>query len=328
MWILPHNRYLKPYLGILDSAFYKDLQLNNKKTKQKFFQFMRKLVILFMSLTLCLTTFACGSPTQTSSGQGQSNNNTITSAPRQSEISDGKYPVQQATYNDADGAYSLMLLNTPAGTPPVFNATNLQMARLTDEEIKAGEKTYLEVKDNQPVMHLAEDFKIEYVHNVTETRENPQTGQPETVVVRQESNFWTPFAGALAGQALGSLLFRPQYYVPPVYQPGGALVGYGGYGSSYNQAIDRYQQRYQTPPAAVRNRQVLRTTGNIRNSNRNTTVRRSTNNSRSSGSGFGSSRLRSSGSTYNRSRSTSRFGSSGSSRIRTRSGGGFGSRRR
>jgi len=34
--------------------------------------------------------------------------------------------------------YSLMLLNTPAGTP--FRTTNLQMARLTDEEIKAGQR--------------------------------------------------------------------------------------------------------------------------------------------------------------------------------------------
>ncbi len=289
---------------------------------------MRKLVILFMSLTLCLTTFACGSPTQTSSQQGQPNNNR-TAAPIQSNISDGKYPVQQATYNDADGSYNLMLLNTPAGTPPVFNATNLQMARLTDEQVKAGEKTYLEVKDNQPVMHLTEDFKIAYVHNVTETRQNSQTGQPETVVVRQESNFWAPFAGAIAGQALGSLLFRPQYYVPPVYQSGGGLVGYGGYGSNYNQAIDRYQERYRTPPAAVTNRQVLRTTGSLRTSRGTDTFRRS-NSSRSTGSGFGSSRLRSSGSnsTYNRSRSGSSFGSSSGSRVRSRSGGGFGSRRR
>jgi hypothetical protein len=206
------------------------------------------------------------------------------------------------------------------------------MARLTDEEVKAGDKTYLEVKNNQPVMHLTEDFKIEYVHNVTETRENPQTGQPETVVVRQESNFWTPFAGALAGQALGSLLFRPQYYVPPVYQPGGVLVGYGGYGGSYNQAINRYQERYQAPPAAVRNRQVLRTTGSLRTPSRTTTVRRSntSNSTRSTGSGFGSSRLRSSGSSYNRSRSRSSFGSSRSSfgSSRSRSTSGFGSRRR
>jgi hypothetical protein len=290
---------------------------------------MRKLVILFMSLTLCWTTFACGSPTQTSSQPGQSNSNSNNvSAPIESKISDGKYPVQQATYNDADGAYSLMLLNTPAGTPPTFNTTNLQMARLTDEEIKAGDKTYLEVKDNQPVMHLTEDFKIEYVHNVTETRDNPDTGQRETVVVRQESNFWTPFAGALAGQALGSLLFRPQYYVPPVYQPGGVLMGYGGYGSSYSQATDRYRERYQSPPPAVRNRQVLRTTGSLRNASRNNGFGRSTTNTRSSGSGFGSSRLRSSGSsTYNRSRSNNSFGSSrGSSR--SRSTGGFGSSRR
>ncbi len=92
-------------------------------------------------------------------------------------------------------------------------------------------------------MYLTEDFKIEYVHTVTETQTNPQTGQTQTVVVRRESNFWTPFAGALAGQALGSLLFRPQYYVPPMYQPGGVMTGYGGYGNTYTQASERYQSK-------------------------------------------------------------------------------------
>jgi len=42
-----------------------------------------------------------------------------------------------------------------------------------------------------------EDFKIEYVHAVTETQTNPQTGQQETVVVlRQEGgSFWAPLLG-------------------------------------------------------------------------------------------------------------------------------------
>lgn len=253
---------------------------------------LRKFLVVLMSLTLCWTMVACGSPTPTQSQQTFNNN--VSSAP--TTISDGKYPVQQATYNDADGSYSLMLLNTPPGTPPVYQTTNLQMARLSDEEIANGEKTYLKVDNGQPVMYLTEDFRIEYVHNVTETRTNPQTGQPETVIVRQESNFWTPFAGALAGQALGSLLFRPHYYVPPVYQPGVPIVGYGGYGSSYSQAVNRYQNRYNRPPASVRNRQTLRTTGSLRTTPRATnTIRRpSSNNSRSTGSGFGSNTLRSS----------------------------------
>jgi len=75
--------------------------------------------------------------------------------------------VQQATFNDADGEYSLILLNTPAGTP-TFRTTNLQMARLTDEEIKAGQKSYLKVENGQPALYLTEDFKIEYVHAVTD----------------------------------------------------------------------------------------------------------------------------------------------------------------
>ena len=278
---------------------------------------LRKVLIVLMSLSLCWTTIACGSPSANQSQQTFNNN--VASAP--TSISDGKYPVQQATYNDANGEYNLMLLNTPPGSPPVLQTANLQMARLTDEEIDNGEKTYLQVDDGQPIMHLTEDFKIEYVHNVTETQTNPQTGQQETVIVRRESNFWTPFAGALAGQAIGSMLFRPQYYVPPVYQPGGVLTGYGGYGSSYSQAVDRYQDRYSKPPAAVQNRQTLRTTGSIRSntaSGSNSIRKPTSTNTRSTGSGFGSSTLRSSGSSTKRQiKRPSSFGSGFGSRSRS-----------
>jgi len=96
---------------------------------------------------------------------------------------EGQYPVQQVTYDDATGEYSLVLLNT-SRYASVFRSQNLQMARLTDEEIKAGQKSYLKVENGQPVLYLTEDFKIEYVHAVTETQ-TTQTGQQETVVVRR-----------------------------------------------------------------------------------------------------------------------------------------------
>ncbi|MBR8828883.1 MAG: hypothetical protein DSM107014_13445 [Gomphosphaeria aponina SAG 52.96 = DSM 107014] len=281
---------------------------------------LRKLIALFISLSLCLTTVACGSSTPNTSQTNVDNN----TPPPSINLSEGKYPVQQATYDDGNGEYSLMLLNTPPGSPPVLRTTDLQMARITDEEINDGEKTYLEVTGSQKVMHLTEDFKIEYVHNVTETQTNPQTGQQETIVVRRESNFWTPFAGALAGQALGSLLFRPQYYVPPVYQPGGVLTGYGGSGSSYNGAVEQYQSRYNSPPPAITNRQTLRTTGSLRNTTTTTTTRQTTpNTSKSTGSGYGSSNLRQSGNSSSGSRQPS-FGSSSPSRAKS----GFGSSRR
>lgn len=286
----------------------------------------RKLTILLISLSFCWTTLACSSPNSTQSYPNQNNN---TSSPP-TRLGQGQYPVQQATYNDANGEYSVMLLNTSPGTPSVYRTTDLQMARLTDAEIADGKQTYLEINGSQGVMHLTPDFKIEYVHNVTETQTNPQTGQRETVIVRQQSGFWAPFAGALAGQALGSLLFAPRYYVPPVYQPGVVLRGYGGYGNTYGEAVNRYQTRYQTPPPAVRNRQTFRTTGRLRtpSSNLPTTVRRtSPNTNRSTGSGYGSSRLRSSGkSSPSRANSPSRFGSG--TRRPSRSTGGFGTARR
>jgi hypothetical protein len=281
----------------------------------------KRFAALLISLILCWTTVACSSSTPETQ---QKTTNNVASSP--TRISDGKYPVQQGSYNDADGEYTLMLLNTPAGTPPVFRTTNLQMARLTDDEVKAKEPTYLEVNGDRSVMHLSEDFKFEYVHNVTETRTNPETGKQETVVVRQESNFWAPFAGALAGQALGSLLFTPQYYVPPVYQPGGVINGYGGYGNTYNSAVEQYQSRYDAPPPAVTNRQVLRTTGSIKNppsTSTATTPKQSTNATKATGSGFGSNTLESSGKTTTRVKSPSSFGS-GTSRQKS----GFGSRKR
>lgn len=282
---------------------------------------LRKLITLSMALVLCWTTFGCSSDSQIQSqpqSQPQSQVRNVNSPASDINLPSGTYPVQQATYDDATGEYSLFLLNTPSGTPSTVRTNDLPLARLTDEEISSGKKSYLKVENGQESLHLSEDFKIEYVHNVVETQNNPQTGQQETVVVRRESNFWTPFAGALAGQAIGSLLFTPRYYMPPVYQPGIPLQGYGSYGTSYSQAVDRYQSRYQTPPPSVRNRQVLRTTGRLRSpgTSQSPTVRRSTpSGTRSTGSGFGSSNLRRSNrSTPSRvNRPSSGFGSGRSS---------------
>lgn len=302
---------------------------------------VRKFTTLILCLTLCWTTVACGgsNPNATTNSQARDvTQNQPAASAATTRLTDGKYPVQQASYNDAGGEYELFLLNTPPGTTPTFRSRNLQMARLTDEEIKAGEKSYLKVENGQPSLYLTEDFKIEYVHAVTENQTNPQTGQQETVVVRQEGGgFWAPFAGAaagsIAGQAIGSLLFRPQYYVPPVYQPGaGVMTGFGGYGSTYGQAINRYQTRYSEPPPAERYRRSnFRTTGQIRNPSSSaerpttrTSPRTSTGN-RSTGSGYGSSTLRQSGRSSGEYRSPSSKSFGSGSRNRSRSSG---SRRR
>lgn len=277
---------------------------------------LRKLTIMFMCLTLCWTTAACGGSRSTNYGNPNSNVVSKTNQVRQ-----GQYPVQQATYNDANGQYSLMLLNTPAGQSPVYETTDLQMASLTEEEIKASKGSYAEISSDRAVLHLTQDFKIEYVHNVTENRTNSSTGQTETVIVRRESNFWTPFAGALAGQVVGNMLFSPQYYVPPVYQGGGTMVGYGGYGRSYDRAVQQYQTRYQSPPPAVRNRQTLRTTGNLNSPSTNRTTRQQQGNTnRSTGSGAGTTNLRRSNNSSPNKRKPS-FGSGGNSRSGSRRGG-------
>lgn len=285
---------------------------------------IRKFLVFSMAVSLAMTSFACTS----ASVESDPTNSPQASAPAASvaptQISDGTYPVQQATYDDGTGEYSLMLLETAPGDSSIFRSQNLAMARLTEEEIAAGKKSYLKVENGQPSFHLTEDFRIEYVHNVTETQTNPQTGQQETVVVRRESNFWTPFAGALAGQALGSLLFTPQYYMPPVYRPGVALTGYGGYGRSYDQAVSNYRTKYNAPPAEVRNRQTFRTTGQIRRSPAASNTTRSpqvNQGNRSTGSGYGGTDLKRSNSPQPSVRRTGGGFGSGSKSIRRRAGG-------
>lgn len=283
--------------------------------------FSKKLVAIFLALTLCWTTVACSSRTSTTTSQQtptNTNNNTVSATPEPTPIKDGKYTVQQASYNDVNGEYTLMLLNA---NPPIYRNTQLQMARLTDEEIENGQESYLQVDGGQAVLHLSKDFQIEYVHNVTEVQTNPQTGQQETVIVRQESNFWVPFAASFAGSAIANTLFTPRYYVAPPYQAGGIMNGYGGYGSTYSQAVDSYQQKHNEPPATVRNRKNLRTTGTLRKAT-STTRRNTVNRNKSTGSGFGASNLNSNDRSRSRVNRKPSFGSG------TKRRSGFGSRRR
>ncbi|HEY9659360.1 MAG TPA: hypothetical protein V6C65_12965, partial [Allocoleopsis sp.] len=145
-------------------------QLNSK---------FRSLLIGSMILTLGFGSFSCDSPI----GEDQYSNTPQTSNAPQTQTStaptaipaDGQYEVQQATYDDATGEYAVQLLNTPPGEPSLLRTDNLPMARLTDEEIASGKNNYLKVEQGQPSLHIAEDFRIEYVHNVTEEATNPQT---------------------------------------------------------------------------------------------------------------------------------------------------------
>jgi hypothetical protein len=278
----------------------------------------RNVVSVLMVSVLVMPIVGCGGlVVENSSAPDQplANQPSVDQPVEPTRLSDGKYPIQQATYDDIDGTYTVILLNTAAGESSIFQTTNLPMARLTEEEIQAGEASYLQMQQGQPSLHLTEDFRIDYVHNVTEEQVNPQTGEPEIVVVQQERSFWTPFAGALAGQAIGNLLFTPQYYFPPVYRPGVVLTGYGSYGRTYDQAARQYQTRYNAPPTEVRNRQ-FRSTGRLRRSPTATQVSprnpQRTQTNRPSGSGYGSTDLRRNNpSNVRRRQPGSGFGSSG-----------------
>ncbi len=79
---------------------------------------LRKLIILFLALTLSWTNIAYARAEETTPS---ARNVVNTLAAASTQLSDnGQYPVQQVTYDDTTGEYSLVLLNTSPGTPPVF----------------------------------------------------------------------------------------------------------------------------------------------------------------------------------------------------------------
>ena len=164
----------------------------------------------------------------------------------------GSYGIQSISYDDADGAYRVFLIDPPAARPSAFTTTGLRLARLTDEELAAGQQARLDVDADGPVAKLPPEFGIQYTHNVVETAPTGPGGEPQTVVVRQESSTWSPFYGMVAGMALSNLLFSPMYYYPPPYMRGSPLTGFGGAGPSRLDAQRSFTQRHGTLPQSAR----------------------------------------------------------------------------
>lgn len=69
---------------------------------------VRKFTVVLLTLSLCLTTVACGGGNQTTTPQARNASQTSTTT---TKLSDGQYDVQQATYDDANGEYTLFLFN-------------------------------------------------------------------------------------------------------------------------------------------------------------------------------------------------------------------------
>ncbi|NER92373.1 MAG: hypothetical protein F6J86_00645 [Symploca sp. SIO1B1] len=214
---------------------------------------LRKFTPVVLGLALCGTTLGC-QPNNTYQVPRQQRANTVST---QARLANGNYPLKQATYNDANGQYSLFLFNA---TPPVFSTINLQMMPLTAAEIKTGKQSYLQMKNNQAILHLSPDFQIEYIHAVTE-----QINGAENVIVRRESTYWEPFDNDNELEIdIDFDYHQPYYYVPPVYQQG-VVLGRGYHAPTYQEAVAKYEQNHKTQPPAVKNNQ-LRTSGELRKS--------------------------------------------------------------
>jgi hypothetical protein len=210
----------------------------------------------------------------------------------------GSYGVQSIAYDDADGGWRVFLLNAPPSHKALYSTANLRLARVTEADVAAGKTSArLDVDENGTTAWLPADFQVQYTHNVTEER-----GDGRVVVVRQESTTWSPFVSAMAGAALGNMLFSPMYVYPPPYV-GGALSGYGGYGATRTAAQSSFQQAHGKLPQPAK----LSQSGY---------AKKPSSMLKSTGSGAGSSKL-STGKPSSRPRSGFGFG-----------GGGFGRRRR
>lgn len=154
------------------------------------------------------------------------------------------------------------------------NADGAAPAPAVAPRANATRTAYLESKaDGSVVAWLPEDFAIQYTHNVVEDR----GGQP--VVVRTERSTWSPFMSAMAGVAVGNMLFGPRHYYPPPYVSG-RLVGYGGVGTSKVLAQQSFQKSHGSLPQAAR----LSTSGYSKAP--------SSSKLKSTGKGVGSSRLK------------------------------------
>lgn len=202
---------------------------------------------LALAIALGGSLVACGGNQTTASnpaGGAVSQNQTVAAVK-------GDYAVQQATYNNSTGEYTLMLLNAPPGMNP-YRVSNLQMAQVPEAAAKTGKTTYLAVggPNSQPVLYLLPDFKIEMLSG--EAIQTQQAGVQPT--------YWQPMQ---RGLEIDLDFYQPYYYVPPPYRAGSVLTGYGGYGATYDRAASQYQQRYNAPPAPVQNRN-FRTTQNLR----------------------------------------------------------------
>ncbi len=210
-------------------------------------------LILLLCLVLVIT--GCvperpGPPTQLQPTQQQT---------RQPIQVTGRFDIQSIAYNDLDGTYETTLLDR---TPPLLTTTNVKLTLLTEEEIESKTPIYAEVKNDETVMHIAQDTKINYIR--TETAVAPTNEQPQQVIVQgQRENFWVPFAeGFLISQIFNGNRYYPVAVYPPPYIEGRPMVGVGGYGRSNKEARDNYAAKHKAPPPAVKHNK-LRASGNL-----------------------------------------------------------------
>lgn len=124
---------------------------------------------------------------------------------------DGQYPVQARSINYDGDAYKFIWLDSDGKGHD---------GRSTRTQLQQDDRTFLEMKDGEPVLHLDQD-------------------EPVTVHGRdQQGSFtssWLPFA---AGYMLGNMMSGPTYYYPPADSVTRGGTAYGGAASATRQTQD------------------------------------------------------------------------------------------
>lgn len=243
----------------------------------------------------------------------------ITQPQRAIKGATGTFKIQNVGYNDLDGTYTLQLFER---VPPTVETANIKMVPLTDKEVADSVQSYAVVSQNETVMHLSKDTKIEYIK-----AETSQSQANRVVVRNQRVVYWEPFADTyLVSEIYGShsVHYVPYAVYPPVYESGRPLRGVGSYGRSYTEARTNYKTRNKVEPPSVRYA-TLRKSGKLttkpgvklRTKTTQPTTARTTR--KPTGSGVGSSNLKPNKTRVRRSKPSSSFGRSRPSSSRSSS---------
>ena len=109
-------------------------------------------------------------------------------------VPDGKYPVQDATFNKTKGTYELLLLGTPSCWKQPATVSDIELGRIDESE---NEKAVLKFVGGKATnLLIAKDYTLKTVETIVENGKEKVT----------ESSSWAPFLSGAAGGLVGGVV--------------------------------------------------------------------------------------------------------------------------